>query len=79
VADFGPTGTTFRQPVRVTIPLVGVSLDGADLSDLNVSFWNGTSWESYGGTATSTSITAPTSHFSTYGARRSGTDTASGG
>ena len=78
VADFGPSGTTFQKPVQVTLPLVGVNLNGVDPASLNVSYWDGSQWVSYGGRVTSDAISAATTHFSTYGARK-GVDTPGGG
>jgi hypothetical protein len=81
LADFGPSGTRFTKPVTITLPLQGADLAGIDLSTVKVSYWNGSSWENYGGAATSSSVSSTTSHFSTYGARSSsgGIDTTSGG
>lgn len=79
VADFGPSGTTFRKPVTITLPLTGADLAGVDLSTVHVAYWNGSEWVNYGGTATAASVSSTTTHFSTYGARKGGIDTYSGG
>jgi hypothetical protein len=79
VADFGPTGLQFKKPVGVTLPLTNANLAGVDLSTVGVGFWNGSEWEDYGGTATPAAVSSTTTHFSTYGARRGGIDTTSGG
>lgn len=79
VADFGPSGTRFRKPVRITLPLEGVDLTGVSLSDVYVGYWNGSAWEDYGGTASSSRVKTRTTHFSPYGARSGGVDTTSGG
>jgi hypothetical protein len=79
VADFGPDGLRFAKPVTITLPLSGANLTEVDLSEVKVWFWNGTAWTQPGGSATSTSVKSQTKHFSTYGARKGGIDTASGG
>jgi hypothetical protein len=79
VADFGPSGTRFAKPITLTLPLNGANLAGIDLSTVGVSYWNGSSWEDYGGSATSGAVRTTTDHFSTYGARRGGVETTSGG
>ncbi len=81
MADFGPSGTKFRKPVTITLPLEGVDLTGVSVSDVYVGYWNGSAWEDYGGTATSSSVKTKTTHFSAYGARTrsGGVDTTSGG
>jgi hypothetical protein len=80
VADFGPSGTQFRSPVTVTLPLQGANLLGVDLATVKLSYWNGVGWENYGGTATANALQSTTTHFSTYGARTyRGIDTTSGG
>jgi hypothetical protein len=78
-AAFGPSGTRFATPVRITLPLEGANLAGIDLETVNVSYWDGSQWLNYGGTATPASVSSTTSHFSTYGARKGGIDTSSGG
>jgi hypothetical protein len=77
VAEFGPSGTVFRKPVRLTMPLSGVDLSGISLDDVGIWFWNGTAWEDHGGVARRRAVRATTTHFSKYGAR--GIDTTSGG
>jgi hypothetical protein len=80
VADFGPSGTSFAKPVTITLPLGGVALGGVELSEIGISYWNGSEWEDYGGVAAATRVQGSTTHFSTYGARRrGGIDTTSGG
>ncbi|MFN2433225.1 MAG: hypothetical protein ABR599_10505 [Gemmatimonadota bacterium] len=82
VADFGPSGLRFAKPVTVTLPLRGVDLADTSLDDVQVSYWNGSAWEDYGGTATRSSVHSTTTHFSAYGARaplNGGIDTTSGG
>jgi hypothetical protein len=76
-ADFGPSGLTFQKPVRITMSLVGVNLTGIELDWIKIWFWDGTKWREPRGTATETSVTRTTKHFSKYGAR--GIDTTSGG
>lgn len=80
VAELGPSGTTFAKPVTITMPLEGVAVGGLDLDEIGISYWNGSSWEDYGGVAGSGGVRGTTTHFSTYGARRrGGVDTTSGG
>ena len=57
--QFGPSGTTFAQPVAVTIPLTLVTT-GAHL------FWSNASggFDDVGGTVNGSSLTANVSHFS---------------
>jgi hypothetical protein len=78
VADFGPTGLTFNKSVRITMPLLGVDLVDVNLDEVRIWYWNGSRWREPRGTATTTSVTSRTTHFSTYGARK-GIDTTSGG
>ncbi len=58
--QFGPSGTTFAQPVAVTIPLTVVT------TGVHV-FWSnaGGGFDDVGGTINGSSITANVSHFST--------------
>nr|MBA2565928.1 hypothetical protein [Gemmatimonadota bacterium] len=81
VAEFGPSGLQFSRPAQVTLPLAGANLGGIGLDKINVYHWTGTRWVDHGGDATSSSVRAPTSHFSVYGAgsRKGGIDTTSGG
>ncbi len=57
--QFGPSGTTFAQPVTVTIPLTS-SAPGAHL------FWSNASggFDDIGGTVSGLSVTGSVSHFS---------------
>jgi hypothetical protein len=57
--QFGPSGTTFAQPVAVTIPLTSVT-PGVHL------FWSNASggFDDVGGTVTGSSLTANVNHFS---------------
>jgi ZU5 domain len=57
--QFGPSGTTFAEPVAVTIPLTA-STPGAHL------FWSNTSggFDDIGGTVSGLNVTANVSHFS---------------
>ena len=81
VAEFGPSGTRFAEPVQITLPLRDADLAGIDLSSVHVGYWDGAKWQDYGGVATSSAVVATTDHFSKYGAgaRSGGIDTTSGG
>lgn len=68
LAEFGPHGVQFNQPVTLTFPLAGVSLGG---SPVEVAWWNGSQWVGLGGSvnALGTRLTGTTPHFSTYGGK----------
>jgi hypothetical protein len=68
LAEFGPHGTQFSQPVTLTFPLAGVSLNGGPIE---VARWEGSAWRSLGGTVTADGarLQGQTPHFSTYGGK----------
>jgi len=68
IADFGPEGTQFSQPVTLSFPLTGVSLNGGPIE---VARWEGGAWRSLGGviSADGTRLLGQTPHFSTYGGK----------
>ena len=64
VFDILPNGTTFLEPVTVTIPISG------PLAAPHVYYWNGTSWSTDGIMVisyTDTSLTFTTTHFTPFG------------
>ncbi|HVG45218.1 MAG TPA: hypothetical protein VM890_10825 [Longimicrobium sp.] len=67
LAEFGPHGVQFNQPVTLTFPLVGVSLAGP----VEVARWEGGQWVGLGGSvnALGTRLTGTTPHFSYYGGK----------
>ncbi len=76
LAEFGPHGIQFNQPVTISFPLVGVLLpDGP----IEVGRWENGGWTSLGGTisADGSSLSSTTPHFSDYSAR--GKDVMAGG
>jgi len=75
VAEFGPHGANFRQPVTVTLPLAGTTIEG--VPDPTVVWWNN-EWVDMGGwvSADGTRLSTYTNHFSEYGTT---TQTARGG
>ena len=67
LAEFGPHGVQFSQPVTLTFPLVGVSLGGP----VEVARWEDGQWVGLGGSvnALGTRLTGTTPHFSYYGGK----------
>ena len=64
VFDIKPNGTTFLEPVTVTIPITG------PLAAPHVYYWNGTAWSTDGiivMSYTDTSLTFTTMHFTQFG------------
>jgi hypothetical protein len=66
VADFGPHGLQFNQPVTLSFPLTNVLLNG---SPIQVSRWEDDHWAGLGGwlSAGGTRLNGTTPHFSKYG------------
>lgn len=66
MAEFGPHGATFKQPVFIELPFSGTSLQGS--SDATIVWWND-EWVDMGGapTANGARLRTSTDHFSTYG------------
>lgn len=66
IAEFGPHGVKFNQPVTLTFPLENVLLTGAAIE---VKRWENGAWRSLGGTvsADGTALSSTTPHFSYYG------------
>lgn len=81
VAEFGPHGRTFAVPVTIELPYAGTSVFGQEATVVWGNPQTG-AWEpvTTGLTPDGQRLTAPTTHFSTYGSRmRSGGLLASGG
>lgn len=68
IAEFGPHGIQFEQPVTLTFPLEGVLWLG---DPIEVGRWENDAWTSLGGTvsADGKSLSSTTPHFSAYGAK----------
>lgn len=66
VAEFGPHGATFRQPVFIELPLAGTSIEGSEQA--TIVWWND-GWYDMGGALTGDGarLRTGTDHFSTYG------------
>lgn len=66
--SFGPSGTTFNEPVTITIPFDGVSVNQADISRLSVFTWQNNQWQKIGGVVDTVNktISVTVKHFSTY-------------
>ena len=66
LADFGPHGLQFNQPVTLSFPLANVLLSGAPVQ---VSRWEDDHWVGLGGwlSAGGTRLNGTTPHFSRYG------------
>ena len=68
--EAGPHGTTFDQPVTITIAFdPGDIPQGADEQDLVIALWDGSDWVTLDGCVVDTvnnTISAPVSHFSRY-------------
>jgi hypothetical protein len=66
VADFGPHGMQFNQPVTLSFPLTNVLLNGGPIQ---VSRWETDHWVGLGGwlSAGGTRLNGTTPHFSRYG------------
>jgi hypothetical protein len=66
VADFGPHGLQFNQPVTLSFPLTNVLLSG---DPIQVSRWETDHWVGLGGwlSAGGTRLNGTTPHFSRYG------------
>jgi hypothetical protein len=80
VAEFGPHGQAFAQPITIGFPYRGTTIEGD--TNAHVVWWNN-GWVDMGGavSADGTQLFTTTSHFSEYGttAQRGGTITLSGG
>lgn len=78
LAEFGPHGIQFNQPVRISFPLQGVIVPFG--VPLEVSRWENGAWTSLGGVVSpdGTRLSGATPHFSTYSAR-TGAYTMAGG
>ncbi|HEX6368409.1 MAG TPA: hypothetical protein VF006_05720 [Longimicrobium sp.] len=74
VAEFGPHGKQFAQPVAIELPYRGTTIDGAAVP--TIVWWND-AWVNMGASVTSDGLRLRTltDHFSTYGT----TDAARGG
>lgn len=74
VAEFGPHGKQFNQPVAIELPYSGTTIDGAAVP--TIVWWND-AWVNMGASVTSDGLRLRTltDHFSTYGT----TDAARGG
>jgi len=68
MAEFGPHGVQFNQPVTISFPLTGVLLSGGAVE---VARWEGDHWEGLGGwtSAGGTRLNGTTPHFSYYGGK----------
>jgi hypothetical protein len=68
LAEFGPHGIQFNQPVTITFPLVGVSVPTAGVE---VARWENGGWTSLEGSVApnGASVSSTTPHFSEYSAR----------
>ena len=68
VAEFGPHGVQFNQPVTLSFPLTGVVLAGLPIE---VARWENDGWTSLGGRVNllGLSLSAETEHFSLYGGK----------
>lgn len=66
IAEFGPHGTRFRRPVRLTFPLRGTTIEGSPSP--SVVWWDG-QWVDVGGQVTGggSRLETWTDHFSEYG------------
>lgn len=66
VAEFGPHGVAFHQPVTLTFPLENVALGGAAVE---VKRWENGAWQPLGGVVSpdGASLSSSTPHFSYYG------------
>ena len=66
LADFGPEGLQFNQPVTLSFPLTNVLLNGGPIQ---VSRWEDDHWVGLGGwlSAGGTRLNGTTPHFSRYG------------
>ena len=80
VAEFGPHGATFAQPVAIELPFRNTSIEGA--ASPTIVWWNA-GWVDMGAslTADGQRLRTITDHFSTYGTTdtRGGTMLTSGG
>lgn len=83
MADFGPHGATFDEPVTIEFPFAGTSIEQSD--DPTVLWWDASAstWVDVGGSVTAggAGLQTRTDHFSTYGtsSTMSGTVLMSGG
>lgn len=68
IAEFGPHGTQFNTPVKLSFPLTGVLLLG---QSVEVARWENGAWTSLGGSVNllGTVLSSTTPHFSTYGGK----------
>ena len=68
IAEFGPHGVQFNQPVTLTFPLEGVLWLG---EPIEVGRWENGAWTPLGGTVApdGKSLSGTTPHFSAYGAK----------
>ncbi|HEX2211392.1 MAG TPA: hypothetical protein VHG93_27150 [Longimicrobium sp.] len=68
IAEFGPHGTQFNTPVKLSFPLTGVVLNG---NPVEVARWENGAWTSLGGSVDllGTVLSGYTPHFSTYGGK----------
>lgn len=68
IAEFGPHGTQFNTPVKLSFPLTGVLLP---LAPIEVARWENGAWTSLGGSVNLLGMTLSgyTPHFSTYGGK----------
>jgi hypothetical protein len=69
IAEFGPHGIQFNEPVTLTFPLRGVATNG---EGVGVARWENGVWTPLGGMVDQVgrSVSGTTPHFSTYGARK---------
>jgi hypothetical protein len=76
MAEFGPHGIQFAQPVTITFPLTGVLVPAGGVE---VARWENGAWRSLGGSVSADggSVSSTTPHFSEYSAR--GKEMAAGG
>jgi len=68
MAEFGPHGIQFNQPVTISFPLTGVLLSGGAVE---VARWEDDHWEGLGGWTSGggTRLNGTTPHFSYYGGK----------
>lgn len=74
--DFGPDGTVFRKPVKVTLPYTAADLDtdqdgipDIDQSELTIVFWDGNTWSRVGKATIDSAdmlVSVNTNHFTIY-------------
>lgn len=66
--SFGPTGTTFKKPVTISLPFGNANIPAADYPYLAIYIWQGGCWQKVGGVVdpVKKTVSVPVSHFSSY-------------